>query len=340
MIKNRVFIISNLSLLTFLLALSVAVVSCSEKSDNTDPLAAKRSLAPYAEISIKEGGEWHESSEGRNEYIDGSFTNVENMTVPDEHTDHTGFIRYEGPGWENQNVGYRLYLDWRNAIDVFGKKVDSLALPHVGQENFDNYHEMAGWGMDILGVGNSLGIGGYGRYVDGEVHHFNDVENTSVTVENTDEQARVNISYTDWKTAGETVDLQSELSIFPAGRHTKASFSFSEPVEGFSTGIVDHGLPLNQAGGEKWGYISTYGAQTLVDDTDKLGMAIFYRIDDVKEIVQGEDDHLVVFEPANNLTYYFLAAWEQELNGITTNSDFESNLNRLLTQLDENGVIN
>lgn len=337
---KTVFKISNLSVLTCFLAVSVAIVSCSEKSDTSGSQAENNNAAPHAEISIKEGGEWQEGSEGRNEYIGGSFTNVENMTVPSEHTDHTGFIRFEGPGWENQNVGYRLYLDWRNAIDIFGKKVDSLALPYVGQENFESYHDMADWGMDILGVGNSLGIGGYGRYLDGEVHHFNEVENTSVSIENSDDQARVTINYEGWETPGTSVDLQSQLSIFPEGRHTKATFSFSDPVEGFSTGIVDHGLSLTQNEGANWGYISTYGAQTLVNDTDKLGMAIFYKIDEVEEITNGDDDHLVVFKPAEDLTYYFLAAWEQELNGITNKADFEANLNNLLAELDEKGEIN
>lgn len=339
MMKKTVFKLSNLSVLTCLLTLSVALVSCSEKSDTSESQAENSTSAPYAEISIKEGGNWQDGENGHKEYAGGTFKNVQEMTVPEEHTDHTWYIRYEGPGWENQNVGYRLYLDWRNAIDIFGKKVDSLALPYVGQDNFDNYHELADWGMDILTVGNALGIGGYGRYVDGDVHHFNEVENTSVTIENSDDKARVNIHYQGWETVGESVDLQTELSIFPTGRHTRASFSFSEPIEGFCTGIVDHGLSLLQKEGSNWGYIATYGDQTLVDDTDKLGMAIFYKRVEVKEITDGEDDHLVVFNPVENLTYYFLAAWEQELNGITNESDFESDLNSLLVELDEKGEL-
>ena len=36
-----------------------------------------------------------------------------------------GFQRYQtdGPSWENDKVGFRHYLDGRNAKDVFGKKV-------------------------------------------------------------------------------------------------------------------------------------------------------------------------------------------------------------------------
>ena len=90
---------------------------------------AGKPLKTYAEISIKEGGEWN----GR-KYVGGdSFKNVQELQVPKNHTDHSFFIRYEGPGWENNQVGYRLYLDWRNAIDIYGKKVDSLVLPYVAK---------------------------------------------------------------------------------------------------------------------------------------------------------------------------------------------------------------
>ncbi|WP_300977302.1 DUF4861 family protein, partial [Flavobacterium sp.] len=70
----------------------------------------------YAEISVKEGGKW----EGR-KYIGGTFKNVQKLKLAPEHTDHSFDIRYEGPGWESNKIGYRLYLDWRNAIDIFGK---------------------------------------------------------------------------------------------------------------------------------------------------------------------------------------------------------------------------
>ena len=105
----------------------------------------------YAELSRKTGGSW----EGR-EYMDGEFENVDSLDVPKEHTDHSWYIRYEGPGWENKQVGYRLYLDWRNAIDIFGKKVDTMVLSKVGQDGFDSYHENADWGQDILKAGKSM----------------------------------------------------------------------------------------------------------------------------------------------------------------------------------------
>src|SRR6478609_3249302 len=113
-----------------------------------------------AELSYKTGGEWK-----NREYMGGAFKNVEYLRVPPEHKDHSWFIRYEGPGWESDKVGYRFYLDQRNAVDVFGKKVPEVVLQKAGLDGFDSYHEMQPWGMDVLKVAKSLGVGTIG-YLD------------------------------------------------------------------------------------------------------------------------------------------------------------------------------
>jgi unsaturated rhamnogalacturonyl hydrolase len=63
----------------------------------TDAAAVKEAAAgpkrTQAELSRKTGGEW----QGR-KYVGGSFENVQQLTPPPEHTDHSEFIRYEGPG--------------------------------------------------------------------------------------------------------------------------------------------------------------------------------------------------------------------------------------------------
>src|SRR5690606_37705411 len=303
-------------------AASAMILSCKGNAEDGEaaPETAQSSSfteRTYAEISVKKGGEW----QGK-EYVGGTFENVKELTLPDGHTDHSYYIRYEGPGWENAQVGYRLYLDWRNAIDIFGKKTDSMVLPQVGQDGFDSYHEMAPWGMDILKAGKSLGLGSYGRFMNDSVAHFRNVENTQAKVINSDAASEVQITYTGWTTGTETIDLVSTLSIFPEDRFTKVKLKPSTILEGLTTGIVkfdDIDLVQKQSVSGNWGYIATYGAQSLVDDEDQLGMAIFYMVGEVEGIKEGPHDHLVIFKASKEpVTYYFLAAWEQELNGLKT----------------------
>jgi len=335
--------IMKLRLELAILALAVFTVSCKEnkeqeKGENVTETEQKDENTTYAEISVKKGGEW----QGR-EYIGGQFENVSRVELPAEHTDHSWYIRYEGPGWENSQVGYRLYLDWRNAIDIFGKKSDTIVLHRVGQDGFASYHDKADWGMDILKAGKSLGIGSYGRYMNDTVAHFREVENTVAEVSNSENSSEVKIDYSGWTTGDKTIDMEAKLSIFDEDRFTKVELTPSEAISGLTTGIVkfdDVELIKKESEDGQWAYIATYGAQTLVDDEDQLGMAIFYNTDEVKEITEGPHDHLVVFkEQETPVTYYFLAAWEQEPGGITSKEDFEADLNQKLETLQQNGKL-
>ncbi len=98
----------------------------------------------YAELSIRKGDNWKPEKFGG-----GEFMNVDSLQLPEGHSDHAYYIRYEGPGWENSQV--------------------TIVLPYVGQENYEDYHHDSGWGQDILKAGKSVGLGGYGRYMNDSV---------------------------------------------------------------------------------------------------------------------------------------------------------------------------
>ncbi|WP_434036468.1 DUF4861 family protein [Formosa sp. 4Alg 33] len=333
-----------LACLTLLFSCKQDSKSPQEKDKKIEEVTSKTEVVlptTYAEISIAQGGEWTDGPRGHKEYSNRtSFKNVSELTVPKEHTDHSWYLRYEGPGWESNKVGYRLYLDWRNAIDIFGKVSDTLELSHIGQDGFDSYHELNDWGMDILKAGKSMGIGSIGRYVNNEVLHFNTVEETSVAVNNTVEASTVHIDYQGWETANKIIDLKSVLSIKPESRITKHTIQASKAIEGICTGIVDHnvGLIKSEDNTGTWAYIATYGEQTLVPD--QLGMALFYKVDNVAEVKTGEDDHLVIFKPNTEpISFYFLGAWEKEKNGITNKADFLTYINSKLTDLNSNNSL-
>lgn len=284
-----------------------------------------------AEISTAFGGEWKDQ-----EYLGGTgFENVNFLKVPKSHTDHSWYIRYEGPGWENELIGYRFYLDWRNAADIFGKKVDTLVLQTVGQDGFDSYHEEEAWGMDILKAGKSLGIGSIGRVnAEGTVEHFNKTD--SVTCEITQNgylSSSIETNYYGWDTSAGKCDLKSTLTINSGDRATTHEVFFGSMVDNFCTGIVKHPAgAFFQASTDKWGYIATFGAQTLFNDN--LGMAIFYKTDQMLKVDTADTfNQLVVFKPSENLEYQFLGAWGKEPNGIQTKEAFEAYLNQKLTAL-------
>jgi len=210
-----------------------------------------------------------------------------------------------------------------------------MVLPDVGLDGYDSYHEMSDWGADILKVGNSLGIGSLGFW-DGE--KANRVAETDSVICNIAEDginySEVKINYYGWKINGTSVNLQTSLSILGGSRMTKYQIAMSEELPNLCTGIVKldgaEWLKGNQT--EGWNYMATWGKQTLFNDL--LGMAVLFSQDSPAEITEDELSYVVLMSPADNrVEYYFLAAWEQEPNGITSKEEFIEYLDQQVTLL-------
>lgn len=285
-----------------------------------------------AELSHKVGGEFQ-----NRKYIGGEFQNVDSLRVPDEHTDHSYYIRYEGPGWESDKVGYRFYLDWRNGTDVFGKKTRDMVLQQVGQDGFDSYHEESDWGMDVLKVGKSLGVGTLALFDKGQANRVAETDSMiSVITENGPVYSSILTNYYGWKVAGMEMDIQSLISIHAGTRltHHQVKAEGASPTN-LSTGLnKDRKAKLHASKGDtnKWGYLASYGEQSL--NNDKIGIAVLFRPQDFIEFAEDENSHVVKLKPtAGQVEYYYLAAWELEPEGIKNEEQFLQYLEKTAQEL-------
>ncbi|MDQ8205372.1 glycoside hydrolase family 88 protein [Pelagicoccus sp. SDUM812003] len=295
-----------------------------------DADAAQANIFPprtFAEISRKFGGEW----EGQ-EYHGGEFENVRSLTTPPNHKDHSYYIRYEGPGWESDKVGYRFYLDWRNGFDIFGKLTPAMVLKDVGQDGFDSYHEPADWGMDILKVGSSLGSGGYGIWVDGAAERISKTQAlTCEILENGPVLSQFRTTYQGWEGAGqEKMDLVADISIHAGSRLSWVRLRPSEQAEKFCAGLVKHEgnevfTGSRDITGEAYTYLASWGPQAL--DGSDMGMAILVREKNLDKFTSDDQNELAVFDRTiKGVEYAFLAAWSKEPGGIKSKEAFEAYL--------------
>lgn len=284
-----------------------------------------------AELSVKKGGKFVDGK-----YIGGEFENVDWLRVPDGHTDHNFYIRYNGPGWESEKIGYRLYLDWRGVTDIFGKKTNDMVLQHVGLDGFRSFHRPASWGMDVLQAGGSLGIGSLGIFHEGKAIRLEKTDSIIAQVlENGPVYSAIQTNYYGWKISGQSVDIQSRISIHAGSRLTHHEVTIEGTLDNLCTGIgKNKKAQLYSSKGNKWqwGYLATYGDQSL--NNDKIGMAVLFAPESSIEFAGDEHNHVVKLKPySGHLEYYFLAAWELEPNGITDKESFMDYLERTAEDL-------
>jgi len=277
----------------------------------------------HAEVSIKEGGEWQEET-----YVGGTFKNVSQLTPPPQYTDHSEYIRYEGPGIESDLVGYRIYLDWRNGFDIFGKKTSEMALQNVGQDGYESYHHMADWGADILKVGQSLGMGGYGYWDGAKTVLVSDTAERSVTVRSDGPiHSALEIDYKAWNTGAATVDMSATLSMQAGSPMVDVTLETSAPLDNLAIGLVAHTEDVIMGDldvtGQAWSYMATFGPQTLFEDN--LGMVVLFKKIDFVEQTRDESSHVLVVRPrGTELSYAFGALWSGREGGVQTREELEA----------------
>ena len=324
--------------------LAVAVSGCADKKDMQQTAltgslqniggeiapdhALESPRGAYAELAVRRGG----LPDAAGKLQGGEYTPVTFMQLPANHQIGNRLFKYEGPGWESEQVAYRLYFDERAAIDIFGKTKPQLVLPEVGQDGTD-YHTLSDWGMDVLKVGQSLGLGGLGLWHEGELEGVRQFHGASVNIFNESDTSGVRLRYTGWS-AGETRrDLDMTLRIAPGSRLTEVVAESEVAVPTWATGIVRHGLdPLvSQDNNEEWGYLATWGKQSLANDS--LGMAIFFRNGDLQQVTDDAHNHLVLLKGGNRVRYQFAAVWRDA--GIRNREQFIAYLDQTAAALGE-----
>lgn len=332
----------------------IVLVNVDEAQDITLSLLKANEPRPefkqraQAEISIKKEGEWQwitkKNGNEQFEYQGGEFNNICSLRVPDEHTDHSFYIRYEGPRWESDKVGYRFYIDWRNAVDVFGKRIPEMVLQNVGQDGFESYHEIADWGMDLLKVGKSLGLGSIGYWNSERAIRVAETDSLFCEIlDNGPVYASFETKYYGWRYSENNIsNLKVKTSIMAGSRLTNQVLSFSSVPENICTGIVKHKnveFLKSQDTDNEWMYIATFGIQS--QNKDHLGMMVFFKKNQLIEITEDEHSYVVILKPdADKIEYKFGATWELDEDKIASKEQFVKYLQNTEQRLNNPIIIN
>ncbi|MDG2520675.1 glycoside hydrolase family 88 protein [Caulobacter segnis] len=254
---------------------------------------------------------------------DGGYSARGAYQTPAGHKIGDGQVAFEGAGWESDKAAYRIYLDERAATDVFGKRQPLPVLTWIGQGK-DDYHKLADWGMDVLKVGPTLGIGAIGVEKDGKAMQAAARRLTTTVINPGPVTASLRVRAEGFAASSATVDTR--YTIQAQSPVTIADVSVSGRAPTLATGVVKHpGVTvLQQApapGG--WGYVASWGRQSLNDDD--LGLVLFYRAEDVAGPALDDGGSLkVVFKARPALRYGFAALWSKDLSGVSTPQAFEA----------------
>lgn len=188
----------------------------------------------------------------------------------------------EGPAWENDKVGFRLYFDVRNGKDIWGKTTSRMVMDSVGTKAAPSYHTYAAWGMDVLKVGKSLGAGALALLVPLDEQKDtlirlggNNIRRTAYRqICDGPVRASFEMKY-DWEVKGKPVQIIEQVSIWGGQYFYESKVWVTGAPDGVQlvTGIVN--LKENSSQAFAVGRITTllsHGLQS--ENNDRLGMAV------------------------------------------------------------------
>ncbi|MBZ9613850.1 DUF4861 family protein [Rheinheimera maricola] len=291
-------------------------------------LRLSQSQKTQAEMAVRVGGSRGEDGV----YSGGHYQQVDEMTEPEDHVIGDKLFKYEGFGWESDQIAYRFYFDERGLIDIFGKLTTDLVLQGVGLDGSD-YHALAEWGMDILKVGPSLGLGGIAAWQDNTLLPPTALSSQSVKIFSENLQSAALLVQRGWRVGNKLYDIKRYFSITAGSHLTHAFVSSDNLLPHLAVGIVKHGVERldNLASNSEWNYIATYGQQSLAND--QLGMAVFFRQRDLMNVTSDTHNELVILRPSRSVEYYFGARWAAQNQGVENISDFKQYLESVLLEL-------
>jgi hypothetical protein len=252
----------------------------------------------------------------------------------------------EGPAWENDKVGFRLYFDVRNGKDIWGKTTARMMMDEVGADTSKNYHEQAEWGMDVLKVGASLGAGSLALQVplsNGKdtLVRLGGKNIGKVTYEKIADgpvRAIFRLTYTNWKIADgmPLVSVTEEISIWGGQYFYESKVWVAGAPAGTKlvTGIVNlHSQQMYEASEAGYKTIYTYDMQS--ENKDKLGMAIVMPAEQVAGTATTPNANTDIqntyimkasIKGDQPVVFRFYAGWEKSDERFTTAEGFKQYL--------------
>ena len=192
----------------------------------------------------------------------------------DNGTNPYWMLHHHGPAFENDMVAYRIYFDHRQTVDIYGKYRKGLELKQT-QFYPDKEQKAAGFGDDVLWVGETFGLGTLRGCNGTAPQMLKDVDQRTLRlVARGPLRTIVEVIDKGWNTenAGkEKVDMTTRYTLYAGRRDCFVDIKFGKEVNDyrFATGIIN--VKNSQELTDNNGLRGCWGTDWPVSEKDSAG---------------------------------------------------------------------
>lgn len=242
-------------------------------------------------------------------------------------------LHHHGAAFENELVAYRIYFDHRQTVDIYGKYRKGLELRQT-QFYPDASQKSAGYGDDVLWVGNTFGLGTLRGWNGTEPTMLSDVEHRGqrivargplrTIVEVTDEMWRQ-------QPTSRPVDMTTRYTLYAGRRDCRVDVRFDLQVDDlrFATGVINVKNSVEHS--DRQGLRGCWGTDWPVSEKDSaghkretVGLGICLPKEHIdQELPANKDNYpFVVKVGGDRLTYHITFGSDNESYGVHSAKDW------------------
>ncbi len=219
-----------------------------------------------------------------------------------------------GAQWESELVGFRVYMDHRQSIDIYGKPTPQLVLD---QTNFYSTREdmAAGRGCDILFAGPSVGAGSFRGYVDGQPTYVDSVEARGQRViASGPVRAIVEVTDKNWRYNNKTLQMRQLYTIYAGHRDVQVDIQIAGAAvdqEQFCTGVQKIEMENEGFMSTTSGLVGSWGKnvpdKAAEDLVEGVGLGAYVAETYLTAKMEDDYNYLTIVHPVKGYIQYHLA---------------------------------
>ena len=257
---------------------------------------------------------------------------ISQLTV-DRGVNPYNMLHHHGAAFENELVAYRIYFDHRQTVDIYGKYKQGLELKDT-QFYPDKAQAAAGYGDDVLWVGNTFGLGTLRGWDGTSPTMVNDVEHRGQRIVSRGPLRTIVEVYDQcWRPqpGDQPFDMTTRYTLYAGRRDCRVDVSFSRPVSDitFSTGIINVKNSVEHS--DHHGLRGCWGTDWPVSEKDSaghkretVGLGICLPSKNVSQELAANSDNYpyVVRIPETSLSYAITFCSDNEGFGMHSAKDW------------------
>lgn len=227
-----------------------------------------------------------------------------------------------GAMWESEYVGFRVYMDHRQSIDLYGKKLPQLELDSTNF--YSNAQWMArGYGEDILFAGQSVAAGSFRGWENGRPTYIEQVaaRGQRIVLPGPD-MVVVEVWDRDWQYQGRTLQMTQRYTMLRGHRDVQIDI-FLEGVTDddiFCTGVQKLELDNQGLMDEQRGLVGSWG-RNVPDKAhpeliEGLGIGVTVPREYLVRLQEDSLNYLCLIHPVDgHIRYHLAVAADMQLDG-------------------------